>query len=244
MAERPLTCWSCRTCVNSLHDIKAITCDICYRLVPEDVAFKIDTVNDSNPLSGNGMLVMCPSCYSKILQAANRISFDSMSHVAKGSVVMIGPPASGKTFLANAMALKTSLRIVSSDTIRRELMNGSEDYDSQFNEAVFLTAEAMMREYLENGMGIIFDATNCNAYFRKKTVKKLKEHSDLVVGVVMDVPEDICQARNSQRDGIHKVPESVIHKMHLQLEKDPPTAAEGFDYVIRVGNAHKAVMIF
>jgi predicted kinase len=53
------------------------------------------------------------------------------------------------------------------------------------------------------------------------------------VAVWIDVPLEVALRRNAARAGAERIAEHVIHHVHDQLE--PPSAAEGFSRVVRVG---------
>ena len=132
---------------------------------------------------------------------------------------MIGLPGSGKsTFTKN----HKECVIISTDAIRAELF-GSEECQEN-GSLIFKIAFKRIREALEQGCDIIFDATNVSRKARKCVFQFNAEH--IAVFVNTDVEE--CKRRNSQRE--RKVPEFVIDKMASRLVA--PTVEEGFEKVI------------
>ena len=132
---------------------------------------------------------------------------------------MVGLPGSGKsTFTKN----QTERVIISRDAIRAELF-GSEECQEQGSPASKI-AFKRIREALEQGCDVIFDATNVSRKARKSVFQFNAEH--IAVFVNTDIEE--CKRRNAQRE--RHVPEFVIDKMASRLVD--PTVEEGFEKVL------------
>ena len=132
---------------------------------------------------------------------------------------MVGLPGSGKsTFTKN----HTECVVISTDAIRAELFGSEECREN--GSLVFKIAFKRIREALEQGCDVIFDATNVSRKARKCVFQLNAEH--IAVFVNTDVEE--CKRRNEQRE--RKVSEFVMDKIASLLVD--PTIEEGFEKVI------------
>ena len=136
---------------------------------------------------------------------------------------MIGLPGSGKSTFS---AKHPEMTVVSTDAIREELFGSAEDQSDPV--LVFQTAYQRIREALARGRNVIFDATNTQARCRADIFKEVPDAFH--VAVVMDVPAEICKARNAARSRV--VPEEVIDFMASRFEF--PSRREGFNKIIIV----------
>lgn len=138
--------------------------------------------------------------------------------------MLIGIPASGKSSYAkNMVAKNSSIVIVSSDAIRKELY-GSEE-DQSHNGEVFNEMLKRTREGLATGAHIIYDATNLS---RKRRAALLKQLPDCEKrATVFATPFEVCCERNNSRERI--VPQHAMDRMFRSFE--PPHWAEGFNSI-------------
>lgn len=138
--------------------------------------------------------------------------------------MMIGIPGSGKS----TYAMKLPGVYVSPDAIRKELYG---DISVQGNpKEVFSLVESRIREAINNGNDVVYDATNTTE-FRKETVAEFREYgADQVDGIFINTPYDICMERNLKRkDRSEPVPAEVMDRMYTALKENLPKADE-FDY--------------
>lgn len=155
-----------------------------------------------------------------------------MQDLGKILIVMAGAPGSGKSTIAEEVSQHFGIDLVCPDMIRFELFgDASVQRDGWL---VFERAYRYMNESLddEEGIGVIFDATNCNAKLRRKLLFQADGGYSCAVCAVSSVDLDTCLERNASRD--RQVPEDVIVNMHKSLWNCWPSTDEGFDYVIDV----------
>ena len=135
--------------------------------------------------------------------------------------VMIGISGCGKSTYSEKM----SAVVVSSDQIRRELFGDENTQGSP--EKVFAIAHKRVRELLEKGNDVIFDATNVSSFARKTLLDAVKGIECEKIGVVFNVePEEaICRQENRER----KVPEFVIYRQYRILQRELESLPTQFD---------------
>lgn len=143
--------------------------------------------------------------------------------------MFIGIPGCGKSTHARKMMEKdSSIVIVSSDAIRKELY-GSEE-DQSHNQEVFNEVFKRTRAALANDLHVIVDATNLS---RKRRIAFLKQFNNCEKrATVFAVPFEVCCERNSSRERI--VPQYAMDRMYRSFQ--PPHYAEGFDDIQIVGS--------
>ena len=146
--------------------------------------------------------------------------------------ILIGCPSSGKSTLAAEMVnCYSNYRIVSTDKIREQLF-GNETIQGDWQ---LIEAEVFrqIKQHLEAGQTIIYDATNAKRSWRMALLQQLKQYQDIQwIGWHLQTPLNICKAWNKQRQ--RQVPEAVIEQMYQSLKQFPPLAAEGFAAVYPV----------
>lgn len=150
--------------------------------------------------------------------------------------IMCGIPGSGKStwaknFKEKINAANYHCAIVSRDEIRFKLLEerGGEYFD--YENEVFETYCQKIQDYLDRGYHVIADATQLTARSRGKLLNNLDiDENILIYCVDIDTSYSICKKRNSKREGIRKVPDSVLEKMYMA--KSSPTLHEygGFSY--------------
>lgn len=138
--------------------------------------------------------------------------------------ILIALPGAGKsTYAKNILKADSSVIIVSSDAIRKELY-GSEE-DQSHNQEVFNEVFKRTRAALANDLHVIVDATNLS---RKRRIAFLKRFNNCEKrATVFAIPFEICCERNNSRERI--VPQYVMNRMYRSFE--PPHCEEGFDRI-------------
>ena len=139
--------------------------------------------------------------------------------------LMVGLPASGKSTYAHKIAPHLKAVVLSSDTIRNELLGSEKDQSN--NELVFKTLYSRAKELLIKGINVIIDATNINMKDRKRTLSNFSNLNIERYCVVMVTPIETCIELDKSRE--RTVGEEVIKKFLYRFEY--PMDYEGFDKI-------------
>lgn len=149
-------------------------------------------------------------------------------------IVMVGPPACGKSTLSKKLAEATGAKVVSSDEVRKDIL-GDESIQKN-NEAVFEEVYSRLEDLGSYGQDAILDSTNCSGGYRKEMLKRLRKTFGRVFGVCYNGPVYTCISRNAERDRV--VPEDVIIRMHDAMRgKNRPSLEDGFDCLMTFDEA-------
>ena len=153
--------------------------------------------------------------------------------------MLIGLPQPGcgkSTYAKNILKEDSSVIIVSSDAIRKELY-GSEE-DQSHNQEVFNEVFKRTRAALANDLHVIVDSTNLS---RKRRIAFLKQFNNCEKRTtVFAIPFEVCCERNNSRERI--VPQYAMDRMYHSFE--PPHYAEGFDDIQIVGAGDVGLYIY
>ncbi|MCA9334826.1 AAA family ATPase [Candidatus Saccharibacteria bacterium] len=149
------------------------------------------------------------------------------------TLMMIGVPGSGKSTIATHISELLDVPILSADECRREISGDAND-QSVSREAwamVYDRAQAA----IEAGKSVIIDGTHTHAEMRQCDIRRYRQFgAQAVVGIHIQTAIETCITRNNSRDRV--VPEYAIRNMQRGIDRYPPPAKDGFDYVIHVEN--------
>jgi predicted kinase len=153
-------------------------------------------------------------------------------------ILLIGLPGSGKsTWAAQFVAQRPGYRWVSTDDIRQRLYGDAAEQGDwlQIWQAVVqdwqTSADAVAQGLLQ---GVVYDATNVRRRYRRSAIAIARQCGFThLTAHWFDLPLEVCLQRNRQRS--RQVPEEIVLRMHRQLMGAPPTLAEGFDQLVRLG---------
>ena len=142
-------------------------------------------------------------------------------------IMLVGLPASGKSTLSNKIKerIGENCEILSSDNLREELFGDINCQDK--NGELFDYMNKKTREYLKNGISVIYDATNINSKRRKNLLKTFNKILCRKVCIYVATPVEECIKRDEVRD--KKVGSSVIYKMYNNMQI--PMVYEGWDNI-------------
>lgn len=151
-------------------------------------------------------------------------------------IMMVGLVASGKSDYAQKLSISENAIIHSSDTLREELF-GDVNENSRNNE-LFKEMSRRIKNDLQEGKSVIYDATNLNYKKRKAFLDELKKLDIHKQCVLVATPYELCLKQNSLRE--RKVPEYVIERMYKNIYI--PQYYEGWDSIEIVWNTKDMVL--
>ena len=142
-------------------------------------------------------------------------------------VVLIGPSGSGKTTFARRHFRPTE--ILSSDACRA--MVGDDPNDQSVTKDAFEVLRFITAKRLALGRLTVIDATNVQPEARRPLVELARQYHCLPVAIVLDLPERVCQERNSARNDRDFGPH-VVRNQKAQLRRSfRGLRKEGFRHV-------------
>ena len=138
-------------------------------------------------------------------------------------ICLVGLPASGKSTIAEKIAKNENAIIHSSDNLREELFGDVNDVKN--NQKLFQELHRRIKTDLQNGLNVIYDATNINYKKRKEFLREIKNINCFKKCVLVATPYEQCLEQNQLRE--RKVPEYVINRMYKSIFI--PQYYEGWD---------------
>ena len=139
--------------------------------------------------------------------------------------MMVGLPASGKSYQAQIYADRYNAQIFSSDAYRGVI--GVDETDQSVTGQVFAQMIPDMINTLLLNKSIIFDATNTNSKKRRHFLNQIKKIKCEKICVLVLRTFDNCIKANKERE--RTVPDWVISKYYKSFET--PYLEEGFDSI-------------
>ncbi|WP_239472053.1 polynucleotide kinase-phosphatase [Streptomyces sp. NEAU-S7GS2] len=130
-------------------------------------------------------------------------------------VVLIGATGSGKSTFAARHFRPTE--VLSSDFCRG-LVSDDENDQSASGDA-FDVLHFIAGKRLAAGRLTVVDATNVQSEARAQLVRLAREHDVLPVAIVLDMPEQVCAARNAARADRAGLPRRVIQRQQRELRR-------------------------
>ncbi|MEU6330754.1 polynucleotide kinase-phosphatase [Streptomyces sp. NPDC047049] len=130
-------------------------------------------------------------------------------------VVLVGATGSGKSTFAARHFRPTE--VLSSDFCRG-LVSDDENDQSASGDA-FEVLHFIAAKRLAAGRLTVVDATNVQSEARAQLVRLAREHDVLPVAIVLDVPEQVCAARNAARADRAGLPRRVIQRHQRELRR-------------------------
>lgn len=156
-------------------------------------------------------------------------------------IVMMAPAGGGKSTLAKHIAnTHEDCIIISRDAIRFALLEEGDDYFKYEKEVEKKYYDAISRALTVHDY-VIADATQITLKSRKKLFSNIKVPSSTkIIGIWLEVPQEVSQKQNKNRTGRALVPANVIAQQYRY--KVSPTADEPFDDVVYIsGHVNQAV---
>ncbi|MER5596936.1 polynucleotide kinase-phosphatase [Streptomyces sp. NPDC002265] len=130
-------------------------------------------------------------------------------------VVLIGASGSGKSTFARRHFKPTE--VLSSDFCRG-LVSDDENDQSASRDA-FDVLHYIAGKRLAAGRRTVVDATSVQQDSRRQLIELAREHDVLPIAIVLDVPEEVCAARNAARTDRADLPRRVIQRHIRELRR-------------------------
>ncbi|WP_433522508.1 polynucleotide kinase-phosphatase [Nocardia pseudovaccinii] len=130
-------------------------------------------------------------------------------------VVLIGSTGSGKSTFARKHFRHTA--IVSSDACRGIVSDDENDQSSTPDAFALLHHIAGIR--LRRGLRTVIDATNVQPKARQELIAVARAHDVLPVAIVLDVSDDVCFERNTQRPDRAHLARHVVSRQQRELRR-------------------------
>lgn len=139
--------------------------------------------------------------------------------------VLVGLPASGKSYFSEELSKQTGAEVFSSDELRKEMYGDVND--QKHNAKVFHELHKRIKECLRSGKDAVYDATNIKSKTRRGFLRELGNIDCYKKCAIMATPYEQCLENNRNRE--RKVPEFVIEKMYRSW--NTPFWFEGWDFI-------------
>ncbi|AXG80902.1 polynucleotide kinase-phosphatase [Streptomyces paludis] len=130
-------------------------------------------------------------------------------------VVLIGATGSGKSTFARRHFAPTE--VISSDFCRG--LVADDENDQSASRDAFDVLHHIAGKRLAAGRITVVDATSVQQESRRQLVQLAREHDVLPIAVVLDLPEEVCAARNAARPERAGMPRHVIKRHRAELRR-------------------------
>ncbi|NEB78103.1 polynucleotide kinase-phosphatase [Streptomyces sp. SID14478] len=130
-------------------------------------------------------------------------------------VVLVGASGSGKSTFAHAHFKPTE--VLSSDFCRG--LVADDENDQGASRDAFEVLHYIAGKRLAAGRLTVVDATNVQQDGRRQLIELARKFDVLPIAIVLDVPEDVCAARNAARTDRADMPRRVITRHTRELRR-------------------------
>ncbi|MEV6552324.1 polynucleotide kinase-phosphatase [Streptomyces sp. NPDC051597] len=130
-------------------------------------------------------------------------------------VVLVGATGSGKSTFARRHFKPTE--VLSSDFCRGLVADDENDQSASGD--AFDVLHYIAGKRLAAGRLTVVDATSVQVESRRQLVQLAREHDVLPVAIVLDLPEEVCAARNAARPDRAGMPRQVIARHRRELRR-------------------------
>ncbi|MER6653965.1 polynucleotide kinase-phosphatase [Streptomyces sp. NPDC000971] len=130
-------------------------------------------------------------------------------------VVLVGASGSGKSTFARRHFKPTE--IISSDFCRGLVADDENDQSASGD--AFDVLHYIAGKRLAAGRLTVVDATNVQPESRKQLVQLARRYDVLPIAIVLDLPEEVCQARNATRPDRAGMPRHVVQRHRRELRR-------------------------
>lgn len=141
-------------------------------------------------------------------------------------IFLYGLPASGKTtFSKYFTAAHPEFIRIGADTIREKLYGSQDSYGDP--EEVYQAILKEMKEALDQGKSILYDAVNMRKSYRMDFLGELKDYSATKIIIILPTSKEVCKERFLQRK--RSIPLAAVD--HYFEIDEHPTYEEGWDHI-------------
>ncbi|NEC67190.1 polynucleotide kinase-phosphatase [Streptomyces sp. SID9727] len=130
-------------------------------------------------------------------------------------VVLVGASGSGKSTFARRHFRPTE--VISSDFCRG--LVADDENDQSASKDAFDVLHYIAGKRLAAGRLTVVDATNVQPEARRQLVRVAREYDVLPIAIVLDLPEEVCLARNAARPDRADMPRHVIQRHRRELRR-------------------------
>ncbi|WP_223777388.1 polynucleotide kinase-phosphatase [Streptomyces sp. 135] len=130
-------------------------------------------------------------------------------------VVLVGATGSGKSTFARRHFRPTE--VIGSDFCRGLVADDENDQSASGD--AFDVLHYIAGKRLAAGRRTVVDATNVQSDSRKQLIELARRYDVLPIAIVLDVPEDVCAARNATRADRAGLPRRVIQRHQRELRR-------------------------
>ncbi|MGC4949420.1 polynucleotide kinase-phosphatase [Streptomyces sp. DT224] len=130
-------------------------------------------------------------------------------------VVLVGASGSGKSTFARRHFKPTE--VISSDFCRG--LVADDENDQSASKDAFDVLHYIAGKRLAAGRLTVVDATNVQPEARRQLVRVAREYDVLPIAIVLDLPEEVCLARNAARPDRADMPRHVIQRHRRELRR-------------------------
>ncbi|MFD4141233.1 polynucleotide kinase-phosphatase [Streptomyces sp. NPDC058572] len=130
-------------------------------------------------------------------------------------VVLVGASGSGKSTFARKHFKSTE--VISSDFCRGLVADDENDQSASGD--AFDVLHYIAGKRLAAGRLTVVDATNVQSESRRRLIQLARQHDVLPIAIVLDVPEEVCLARNAARPDRADMPRHVVQRHRRELRR-------------------------
>lgn len=130
-------------------------------------------------------------------------------------VVLVGATGSGKSTFGRKHFKPTE--VLSSDFCRG--LVADDENDQGASRDAFDVLHYIAGKRLAAGRRTVVDATNVQSESRKQLIDLARQYDVLPIAIVLDVPEEVCAARNAERADRAGMPRRVIQRHQRELRR-------------------------
>lgn len=152
--------------------------------------------------------------------------------VPTGLILLVGPPASGKSSFARAWVADG---VVSCDAIRTELFGPRVDVSD--DPSVFAEMDRRVASRLAESLAVVVDATNVTPAARLRMLAWARQHGRPATALRFRVATGVVLCRNAERLGPARVPtDDLLRYAEIAARQttDAQLFSEGIDVVLDV----------